>query len=179
MDDVYIKPWCRIAPYAIGLALGYCLYENYQRKNSISWESLLPETAPSRSQRIKQIVIWSFALTIIGLCIFGTFRDYDGHSLTKAGRAAFLSLSRVGWAIAISLIITSCCSGEGGLLLRCTSGLCIRLSRLSFFRSCQSISESSSIWLFGRVDLRCLFMALTRDCRQLFRSWRANSLYTA
>ena len=26
MADVYIKPWCRVGPYAVGLILGYILH---------------------------------------------------------------------------------------------------------------------------------------------------------
>ena len=43
MNDVYVKPWCRIAPYAVGLLLGYSLYELYRRSNTLSWDSILPQ----------------------------------------------------------------------------------------------------------------------------------------
>ena len=114
MDDVYVKPWCRIAPYAVGLALGYLLHEMFQRANAFSWESLLPQRRTNRDQRVKQILLWTFALTVLALCIFGTYGDYSGHPLTRSSRIAFLALSRLGWAIGLSAMIIACFSGHGG-----------------------------------------------------------------
>jgi hypothetical protein len=114
MDDVYIKPWCRIAPYAIGLTLGYLLYEMYQRSSTLSWESILPQRTSSRYLRLKHVLAWTFALIILALCVFGTYGDYEGHPLTRAGRITFLTLSRLGWAIGLSIIIISCYNGYGG-----------------------------------------------------------------
>jgi hypothetical protein len=116
MNDVYVKPWCRIAPYAIGLSIGYILYEVYQRANTISWDSLIPRaTIYSRYHHFKQILAWTFALVILGLCVFGTYGDYHGHPLTRHDRIAFLTLSRLAWAIGLCIIIIACFAGHGGL----------------------------------------------------------------
>ncbi len=117
MNDVYFKPWCRIAPYAIGLLLGSLLYELYKRSNTISWDSLLPERRSTRANRFKYILAWTFALLILALCVFGTYEDYNGHSLSRSGRIAFLTLSRVGWAIGLSIIILICYLTQGGLCI--------------------------------------------------------------
>lgn len=114
MNDVYVKPWCRITPYAIGLLLGYILYEMYKRSNAISWDALLPQRRSTRSHRIKHLVAWIFALFILALCIFGTYEDYNGHFLTRSERITFLTLSRLGWAIGLSIIIICCFSSQGG-----------------------------------------------------------------
>lgn len=115
MEDVYIKPWCRIAPYAIGLALGHCLYELYQRSNNVTWESLLPEGTPDRYRRLRKVLAWTFALIVLSLCVFGTYGDYGGYPLTRSGRVAFLALSRLGWSIGLGTIIIACFVGHGGL----------------------------------------------------------------
>ena len=117
MEDVYIKPWCRIAPYAIGLALGHCLFELYQRSNHVTWESLLPEGTPDRYRRLKKVLAWTFALIVLSLCVFGTYGDYGGHPLTRSGRIAFLALSRLGWSIGLGTIIIACFVGHGGQCL--------------------------------------------------------------
>lgn len=113
MNDIYIKPWCRISPYAVGLIVGYILYEFYQRANTLSWESILPKR---RANRVKQIIAWIVALVILGLCIFGTYGDFHGHPLTRSGRIAFLCLSRLGWAIGLSIVIINCFVGYGGII---------------------------------------------------------------
>lgn len=118
MNDVYIKPWCRVAPYAIGLAVGHVLYCLYQRSNTFSWDSILPAGRSIRYNRIKQGVLLVVAFVILLLCIFGTYGDYDDRPLTRSGRITFLVLSRIGWSIGLSIIIISCFLGRGGLINR-------------------------------------------------------------
>ncbi|CAF3380233.1 unnamed protein product [Rotaria socialis] len=115
-NDVYIKPWCRIAPYAVGLILGYVLYEIYKRTNAFSWDSLLPQTRVTRFNRVKYTVAWLCALTLLALCIFGTYGDFNGHPLNRSERIAFLTLSRLAWAIGLSIIIMICFTGHGGIV---------------------------------------------------------------
>ncbi|CAF2747121.1 unnamed protein product [Rotaria sp. Silwood2] len=138
MNDVYIKPWCRIAPYAIGLVLGYAVYEMYKRSNTVSWESLLPQRRLTRANRIKQILAWIFALFILALCIFGTYGDYSGHSLNRSERIAFLTLSRLGWAIGLSIIIIACFTGHGGIVNKLLSH--------SFFDSLAKLTYGAYLW---------------------------------
>ena len=114
-NDVYVKPWCRLAPYGIGLAIGYILCEIYQRSNVVSWDRLIPRTTIySRYHHFKQILIWTFALVVLALCIFGTYGDFSGHPLTRQNRIAFLALSRLGWSTGLCIIIIACFAGHGG-----------------------------------------------------------------
>ncbi|CAF1405402.1 unnamed protein product [Rotaria magnacalcarata] len=115
-NDVYIKPWCRIAPYAVGLILGYVLYEIYKRANAFSWDSLLPQTRVTRFNRVKYIIAWLCALTLLVLCIFGTYGDFNGHPLNRSERIAFLTLSRLAWAIGLGIVIVICFTGYGGIV---------------------------------------------------------------
>ncbi|UJR22251.1 hypothetical protein I4U23_025312 [Adineta vaga] len=115
VNDVYVKPWCRIAPYAVGLLLGHILYELHQRANTLSWESILPSRGSIRFKHFRSIFAWTVALIILGLCIFGTYGDYNGHPLTRSGRITFQVLARLGWAIGLSIIIVLCYTGRGGI----------------------------------------------------------------
>jgi hypothetical protein len=135
MNDIYIKPWCRISPYAIGLIIGYVLYEMYQRSNTLSWESLLPRR---RSNRFKRIIAWIFAFVILGLCTFGTYGDFNGHPLTRSGRITFLTLSRIGWAIGLSIIIITCFVGQRELINKFLSH--------SFFESLAKLTFGAYLW---------------------------------
>ncbi|CAF1048354.1 unnamed protein product [Adineta steineri] len=134
LNNVYVKPWCRIAPYAIGLAIGYILYEVYQRSNTVSWNSLLPRsTFYSRHPNFKQVLAWTFAIIILTLCVFGTYGDYNGHPLTRQNRIAFLTLSRLGWSIGLCTIIIACFAGHGGIANRFLSRSCFyKLSKLTY-----------------------------------------------
>ncbi|CAF3405306.1 unnamed protein product [Rotaria socialis] len=133
-NDVYVKPWCRIGPYAVGLGIGYIFYEVYQRSNTLSWDSLIPRTTiHSRHYYFKRIFAWSFALILLSLCLFGTYGDYSGHALTRRDRIAFLTLSRLAWSVGISTIIITCFSGHGGIANRFLSRSCFyKLSKLTY-----------------------------------------------
>ncbi|CAF0748592.1 unnamed protein product [Adineta ricciae] len=134
INDVYIKPWCRIAPYAVGLLLGHILHELHQHEDTLSWESILPRRRRLiRSKRFQQIVGWVIALTILAVCVFGTYGDYSGHPLTPSGRIAFHTLARLGWAIGLSIIIVLCYTGYGGVANRFLSHRIFRfLAKLTF-----------------------------------------------
>ena len=133
MNDVYTKPWCRIAPYAIGLLLGYFLSLLYERSNTFSWDFIVPARRSTRFNRLQQIVAWTFALLILSLCVFGTYGDYHDHPLTRSERIAFLVLSRIGWSIGLSIIIVSCFLRQEGLMNKWLGHRCFRgLAKLTF-----------------------------------------------
>jgi peptidoglycan/LPS O-acetylase OafA/YrhL len=138
MNDVYTKPWCRIIPYAIGLALGHALYELYQRSNTLSWESILPRRRSARFNRLNQIIAWIFALLILSLCVFGTYGDYNNRPLTRSGRITFLVLSRLGWSIGLSIIILTCFFGQGGVVNKLLSH--------RFFRALSKLTYGAYLW---------------------------------
>jgi len=133
-NDVYTKPWCRLSPYAFGLAVGYVLYEVYQRSNVSSWDSLIPRARIyNRYFYFKQILISTIALVLLGLCIFGTYGDYIGKTLTRTHRIVYLTLSRLGWSIGLTMIIVICFAGYGGVINRFLSrSIFYRLSKLTY-----------------------------------------------
>ncbi|CAF3539956.1 unnamed protein product [Adineta steineri] len=138
MNDVYIKPWCRITPYAIGLILGHILYEMHQRDNTLSWESLLPQRRLTGYKHIKQIIAWILALVIMALCIFGTHGDFNGNPLTSSERVAFHALSRLGWAIGLSIIIIICFINQRGKVNKFLSH--------SFFHLLAKLTFGAYLW---------------------------------
>ena len=154
MEDVYIKPWCRVAPYAVGLALGHCLYELFQRSNTVSWESILPQRTPQRYQRLRKVLAWTFALIVLSLCVFGTYGDYADRPLTRSGRVTFLTLSRLGWSIGLGALIITCFVGHGGecpsihsaSLIRLSLGLANKILSHSIFDALAQLTYGAYLW---------------------------------
>jgi hypothetical protein len=35
--DIYIKPYCRIQPYIMGIVLGYLLYTHFSKELKLNW----------------------------------------------------------------------------------------------------------------------------------------------
>jgi hypothetical protein len=38
-EDIYVKPYCRIQPYAMGMVLGYLLYTYFSKDLKLQWVS--------------------------------------------------------------------------------------------------------------------------------------------
>ena len=99
------------------MPLVYYLVMVFTKKlnNQVQFRANLEPRSPRRRMiRFKSNLAWIFSLSILALCIFGTYGDYNGHPLTRSDRIAYLTLSRIGWAIGLSIIITLCFDGQGG-----------------------------------------------------------------
>lgn len=51
-DVVYNKPYCRITPYLVGMALGYVLYKYPRKSLRIHWVSRLIQRAHGSHHRV-------------------------------------------------------------------------------------------------------------------------------
>ncbi|XP_046573369.1 nose resistant to fluoxetine protein 6-like [Haliotis rubra] len=99
--NVYIKPWNRIGPFAIGMLVGYMLQT---KKSKI-------EISP-----FMQGLGWVLALTAAGLCTLLTYDDTKGPGWGIDGRTAFDTLFRPVWALVLGWVVFICCKGKGGIV---------------------------------------------------------------
>ncbi|UJR11689.1 hypothetical protein I4U23_015870 [Adineta vaga] len=99
---VYIKPWCRISAYAIGLLTGYIVTitgRQYRMNRYI--------------QIIGNILIIPLAL----ICLFGTYPDnIYVNSLSRSVIVAYISLSRTFWSMVIGWLLFLCSTNQGGIV---------------------------------------------------------------
>ncbi|XP_029182927.2 nose resistant to fluoxetine protein 6-like [Acropora millepora] len=126
-DLVYIKPYCRISPYLVGLALGYLIH--------------IEKTAPSQSPLNK---LRKQAVAVIGWClasILGLTVVYGIYGATKQGGKPFNKVenilygtfSRLTWGLALAWVIYACNRGYGSLVNKFLSAsYWIPLSRLTY-----------------------------------------------
>ncbi|GIY37579.1 nose resistant to fluoxetine protein 6 [Caerostris extrusa] len=116
MNKVYVKPYTRIGPYLVGLALGYYLHKRKQNKSGkLKLEWLLAG--------------WLVALGLICACIFSLYHQ----DLSLLFACFFNALNRTVFAIGLAWILFVCIIGQGGFVDRLLSWkFWFPLSRLTF-----------------------------------------------
>ena len=119
---LYIKPWHRVAPYIVGLMLGYVLYR-FQR-------------VPNKRHIVTYIVfpvIWILSGIILFSTVYGLYFTWHGHIPTKAENVIYITFSRFAWSLGLALIVFACHYGYGGPINWFLSmKLWIPLSRISY-----------------------------------------------
>ncbi|PVD35912.1 hypothetical protein C0Q70_02881 [Pomacea canaliculata] len=102
-SQVYVKPYCRIGVYAIGLGLGYLLYVTKRQ---------------AKFRKLPLILLWALSLFIVAVLPFITYEQYkpNGRKWTGLQTAFFEALSRPIWGVALSWIIFACSCGQGAFI---------------------------------------------------------------
>ncbi|XP_022805680.1 O-acyltransferase like protein-like [Stylophora pistillata] len=109
-DLVYIKPYCRIAPYLVGIALGYLIHVDKKTpgKNPLS---KLP-------RRVECLVGWFLSIALGVSVVYGVYTYYkeDGRPFTRAKNIIYGTFSRFVWGLALAWVIYACNKGYGSLV---------------------------------------------------------------
>ncbi|ESP02882.1 hypothetical protein LOTGIDRAFT_185624 [Lottia gigantea] len=103
MNEVYLKPWCRVGVYAMGLALGYIIY-----KTKLKY----------RLRRTTLVLGWIIAAC---LAIFVAYITYLEHKKEDSYwpiefRIAHETICRPIWALCICWVVFTCVNGQGGFI---------------------------------------------------------------
>jgi peptidoglycan/LPS O-acetylase OafA/YrhL len=117
----YVKPYCRIAPYIVGIVVGYMIYKGVK----------LP------FKRIVNTIVYNglmaFALGLIVAVVYGIYGLANGHLYSIAEVVSYTTLSRLTWGIALSFIVLACHHKYGWWVDKILSWpFWIPLSRLTF-----------------------------------------------
>ena len=120
-NDIYVKPYCRAAPYIVGIVLGFLLFKKVRVR--IHW--------------ILDIAIYAVMWVIAAGCcfsvVYGLYNSYNGHELTEAQNVSYITLSRFTWGVGLALIVFACHNGYGWIINDFLSmKFWIPLSRLSY-----------------------------------------------
>ncbi len=104
VDDIYTKPWGRMPPYIVGLALGYVLYKKYSFKYSKAVNTLL------------YLALWGVA-TCVALClVYGLYFTWHGHIPHTAENVIYITFSKFLWACCLALVVFACHNGYGSVV---------------------------------------------------------------
>ncbi|KAI1290318.1 Nose resistant to fluoxetine protein 6 [Halotydeus destructor] len=113
-DVIYMKPYCRIGAYLVGIIVGYLISEYSHKKYTI------------RRSRITAGYIAATALILLPL--YGSYHV----EFTQVTSALYNSLSRVSWATGLALFLYLAVTTNGWVDQFLSLPLWIPLSRLTF-----------------------------------------------
>ncbi|CAF1430753.1 unnamed protein product [Rotaria sordida] len=99
---VYIKPWCRISAYSIGLLTGYIVIITGRQY---------------RINRYSKIIVTILIIVIALACLFTTHpNSIHVPGLSRSEIVAYISLSRTFWSIVIGWLLFVCSTNQGGIV---------------------------------------------------------------
>ncbi|TMW47985.1 hypothetical protein DOY81_006939 [Sarcophaga bullata] len=105
-DKIYDKPWTRLGPYLIGMAVGWVLFRT---------------SCKIRLSKPTVIIAWTLASLNLFVLVFGLYRA----ELSQLTAALYSSLSHSAWALSLAWIIIACSTGYGGFVNTLLSAPCL------------------------------------------------------
>ena len=122
---IYVQPYTRTQPYLVGVALAYVWDEHCHRGACSRPEPLLDgRLLGTRRSTLKawlrRFKVWLLVLGAAGVCladVFGTGGTYGLYQhypseWSEAQNATYISLSRLGWALGLSVLAFLCFSNQ-------------------------------------------------------------------
>ena len=95
-EDAYRVPWTRFQPYLIGILTGYILHHTRDR-SEISIKPIL------------NVICWQAAFLTAFAVVYGLYEEFEG--LSNLEYTLYNGFQRIGWSLAVSWVIVSCCKG--------------------------------------------------------------------
>ncbi|GIX84227.1 nose resistant to fluoxetine protein 6 [Caerostris extrusa] len=115
--NVYIKPYCRIGPYIIGIAVGYFLLNN---KELVLKKKIVA-------------LLWCLSIGLGLTVIYLMWPANQGILPSNAEAASYSALARTVWAICLGWLMIACFYGYGGFVNSILSwSPFVPLSRLTY-----------------------------------------------
>ncbi|XP_042912013.1 nose resistant to fluoxetine protein 6-like [Parasteatoda tepidariorum] len=115
--NVYIKPYCRMGPFIVGMAIGYFMYK---KKECVLNKSLV-------------VVCWLLSIGSGLTIIYLMWPANQGILPTNAEAAAYSALARTAWGVCLAWLVFACYYGYGGIVNTILSwSLWVPVSRLTF-----------------------------------------------
>ncbi|KAH8362612.1 hypothetical protein KR200_004499 [Drosophila serrata] len=105
-DKIYDKPWTRLGPYLIGMAVGWILFRT---------------NCKIRLPKVTVASAWFLAMLNLFVLVFGLYRA----DLSQLTAAAYSSLSHSAWALSLAWITIACSTGYGGYINSLLSAPCL------------------------------------------------------
>ncbi|XP_046402917.1 nose resistant to fluoxetine protein 6-like [Ischnura elegans] len=113
-DELYDKPWTRLGPYMVGMAVGYLLTQ---------------EVVYKKISKVASAIAWMLCTAVTFSLVYGLY----GRKIGPLESAAHTALSHTTWGLAMGWIVICCGTGRGGPVNAILSNrVFVPFSRLSF-----------------------------------------------
>lgn len=117
LHDFYYKPYCRIAPYLLGLLTGFIYYSKSFSESSEKFDTISSKIIKLISENAYiRMTMYFLGLFLINLTIFVQHNTYDTDAWTRGQNAVFLGFSRLTWPLGLSLIFLPMILGQTSIL---------------------------------------------------------------
>ncbi|XP_078580675.1 nose resistant to fluoxetine protein 6-like [Branchiostoma floridae x Branchiostoma japonicum] len=104
-DKRYIKPYCRIGPYLVGVTVGWLLIK------------IKPKQTRNMTSRLLMTIGWLVAAASAMAVLYATYGQYHGTTLqTEAENVLYRTVHRTVWAMALGWVVVACHHGYGGVV---------------------------------------------------------------
>ncbi|XP_078581951.1 nose resistant to fluoxetine protein 6-like [Branchiostoma floridae x Branchiostoma japonicum] len=101
----YIKPYCRIGPYLVGVSVGWLLTK------------IKPKQTKSTTMSLLMTIGWCVAAAAAMTVLYSTYGQYHGTTLqTEGENVLYLTVHRTVWALALGWVVVACYHGYGGVV---------------------------------------------------------------
>ncbi|XP_019643423.1 PREDICTED: nose resistant to fluoxetine protein 6-like [Branchiostoma belcheri] len=121
MQDYYMKPWCRIGPYLVGMTVGWLMVRINRKSDHRKVMMILAPLG------------WAVATATALAVLYGLYGTYHGTVMTDSENAFYLTVHRTAWGMALGWVVLACFYGYGGVVDSFLSwDLFVPLSRLTY-----------------------------------------------
>ncbi|XP_033763776.1 O-acyltransferase like protein-like [Pecten maximus] len=100
-NKYYIKPYCRMGPYIVGIMAGYILYRTkgkYKIKPPVN------------------VFIWIVITVVACLVTYGPYEETMGNWMSVDVAALYNATHKSLWGVCVSWVIFACVTGNGGFI---------------------------------------------------------------
>ncbi|XP_061188052.1 nose resistant to fluoxetine protein 6-like [Saccostrea echinata] len=120
MSDYYIRPYCRMGPYIVGIIVGSLLYKT---------------DCKVKINKYLNLLLWFIFATLAILVLYG-LRDafvYPEDALNRDVSALYNATHKIVWGACVCWVIFACATGNGGFVNTLLSwSAFVPLARLSY-----------------------------------------------
>lgn len=151
-DTIYIKPWGRIAPYLVGLILGYIIFKGFRFGK-----------LPRFFKLLFYVVMWCVACFVMFWLVYGLYFTWNGHVPNRFENFLYIVFSRFLWAVSLSVIVFACHNGYGWLINSFLSmKLWIPLARMTF--NAYLLHPIVMTVIYGQLQISLHYTDITMAC---------------